>query len=415
MAIKRIAVTCVHTSPLDSFGGKKTGGMNIYVREMARELGTRDIEVDIFTRRQSPQTAEVNNALGDNVRVIQVPCGPPMPLDPDAVYPHLQQFTAGVIAFNTKTDGRRYDLTYSHYWLSGLVAHKLKEVWGLPFAQMFHTLGYMKHRITPDFSGRVANDVRTTNETKLVGWADRIIAATPAEHAQLLWLYRADRRRIAVVPPGVDAALFKPVSELEAKLRLGYRADERVFLFVGRIEPLKAIDTILEAIHILRAGEDGVLDGVRFAIIGGDHGDPELVNLMQLAETLGVADVVDFLGAREQDMLPDYYAASTAVIMPSDYESFGMVALEAMASGTPVIASQVGGLAYLVRDNETGYLVPSREPHTLAARIHALITQPEEQERLGRNAAKLAQQYAWPRITERLLTVFAEMIGARAR
>lgn len=415
MTIRRIAVLCVHTSPLDSFGGKKTGGMNIYVREMAREMGQRGVQVDVFTRRQHPATPEVDSALGENVRVIQVPCGPPTPLDPDAVYEHIAQFTAGVIAFNTKTDGRRYDIVYSHYWLSGLVAHKLKEVWGTPFAQMFHTLGHMKHRITPDYSARVPSDVRTTNEMKLVNWADGIIAATPAEHAQLLWLYRADRRRITIVPPGVDAALFKPLSELEAKVRLGYRADERVFLFVGRIERLKAIDTILEAVQILRTQDEAALEGVRFAIIGGSRTDPELLALMALAESLGVADVVDFLGAREQSVLADYYAASTAVIMPSDYESFGMVALEAMASGTPVIASQVGGLAYLVRDNETGYLVPSREPQLLAARIHHLITQPNEQERLARNAANLAKHYAWPRIVDKLLAAFSEMISTRTR
>jgi D-inositol-3-phosphate glycosyltransferase len=406
--LERIAVLSVHTSPLATLGGNKTGGMNVYINEMARELGCRGIGVDIYTRRVSPDQPEVDVSLGPNVRVIHVLAGPPAPLDPMEIYPHLQQFAAGVIRYTTKQGGLRYDLVYSHYWLSGWVANKLKEVWGTPFVQMFHTLGHMKNRIANE--APPMPDVRVRLETQIVGWADRIIAATEAERSQLLWLYRADRRKIAIVPPGVNAERFFPSSQAEAKAQLGIAEDQNLLLFVGRIEPLKAVDTILEAVLSLRHHNPEVLEKTRFAIIGGTPDNPELTRLVKMAHALNLSDVVEFLGAKDQHLLPLYYTASTAVIMPSDYESFGMVALEAMASGTPVIASEVGGLAFLVRDNETGFLVPVREPVKLASRIYALLTDEEMQKRLGHNAAEMARAYAWPSIVDRLLALFTEVV-----
>lgn len=412
MSIKRVAVLSVHTSPLASLGGNKTGGMNVYVREMARELGRRGVQVDIFTRRADAYSPEIDSSLGDNVRVVQVACGPETYLEPVSVYPHIQQFSAGVIAFTTKHE-MVYDIVYSHYWLSGLVAEKLKEVWGTPFVQMFHTLGHMKNRISSDYNHMQMQmpDVRAINETKIVGWAERVIAATPAEHAQLLWLYRTDRRKIRIIPPGVDACRFTPQDQALAREKLDIPVDHRVLLFVGRIEPLKAVDTILEAVHIIHTNHPESLEKTRIAIIGGTPDNPELQRLKALAEKLNVDHLVDFLGAKDQHLLPIYYAAATAVLMPSDYESFGMVALEAMAVGTPVIASNVGGLAFLVKDDETGYLVPVREPQKLADRINHLLNDTETQRRLGRNAAMLAQEYSWRVIVDKLLTVFEDVIN----
>lgn len=415
MAIQRIAIICIHTSPLDTLGGKKTGGMNVYVREVAREMGRRGIHVDVYTRRSAPDQPEVSHDLGEHVRVIAVPCGPPTVLDPQAVYPYLQQFAAGVIAFTTRHGVPPYDVVYSHYWLSGWVADKLREVWGTPFAQMFHTLGQMKNRILPDFNGIRLPDERVSMEMRLMDWADRLIAATPAEHAQLLWLYRADRRKIVIVPPGVDAGRFRPMPAEQARLQVGLDPQQNVLLFVGRIEPLKAVDCILEALAIIQRERPDLLDNTRFLVIGGRPGDPELTQLERLAHTLGIADHVDFIGSKDQSLLPAYYAAATAVMMPSDYESFGMVALEAMASGTPVIASKVGGLAYLVEDDRTGYLVPAREPSALADRIALLLAQPETRQRLGAQAAQVAAQYTWARIVDRLLVVFEDMQAGKRR
>jgi len=413
MGVQRIAILSVHTSPLAPLGGKKTGGMNVYVREFAEELGRHNIAVDIYTRRAAPNLPDVDNFIGENVRVIHLAAGPLQTLDPNDVYPYVSQFAAGVIAFTTRQH-IKYDLIYSHYWLSGWVAHKLNEVWNTPFVQMFHTLGHMKNRI--DAKQPILPDIRLTVETQVVQWADRIVAATPAEQAQLLWLYRADPRKIVIVPPGVDSSRFRPIPQDEAKARLNIPLKNNLLLFVGRIEPLKAVDTILEAINLIRRDNPQVLEHTAFAIIGGDPDNPadkELSRLRTLSESLNLRDIVDFLGAKDHKMLAYYYAAATAVIMPSDYESFGMVALEAMASGTPVIASEVGGLAYLVNDKKTGFLVPAREPAALAKGIVTLLTDPIKRAQLGQNAAELARQYAWSNIVDQLLPVFEDVAARR--
>ncbi len=413
MTIQRIAMLTVHTSPLAAMGGKKTGGMNVYIREVAQEFARQGITVDIFTRRVAPVQEYIDYGLGDGIRVININAGPAAVLAPNDVYPHVSQFTAGVIAFATRQN-IQYRIIYSHYWLSGWVAKKLKEVWGTPFIQMFHTLGQMKQRIG---SGSTSlPDVRVVTETQIVHWASRIIAATPAEHAQLLWLYRADRRKISIIPPGVDQAKFTPMSQRKARQILGLRQDCHLFLFVGRIEPLKAVDTIIEALSILRAERRDLLKGVCFAIIGGDPNDPsdnELMRLRHMVDELQLTQTVDFLGAKDHQLLPIYYAASTAVIVPSDYESFGMVALESMATGTPVIASEVGGLAYLVKDRETGFHIPVRDPDALARCMQALIQEPKIQKLLSQNAAAFARRYSWRNIADQLVAEMETVLDER--
>ena len=414
MALERIAFISVHASPLAAPGSGKAGGMNVYIRELAQEFGRRGLTVDIYTRRQSAAEPEVSRALGSNVRVISVPAGGLQPLAPDALYPHLSQFTAGVIAFATRA-GLHYDLIYSHYWLSGWVAHKLNEAWGVPFAHMFHTLGQMKNRIVPGQSA-LTPDVRVTVETQVTRWAQRLIAATPAEQLQLLWLYRAERRKILVIPPGVNTDHFHPIPTDHARAALGFPLDANLLLFVGRLEPLKGVDTILDALVLLREREPALFQKTRLVVIGGslsDRADTELARLRQLVAALGLEGTVEFLGAKGQELLPCYYALASAVIMPSDYESFGMVALEAMASGTPVIASEVGGLAFLVRDQETGYLVPVREPAVLADRVARLLRDTKLQQAMRSAAISTARRYSWTLVADQLLAAFTEMVEQR--
>lgn len=412
MTIARLALLSVHTSPLAQLGGSKTGGMNVYVREIAQEFAQRGIAVDIFTRRVAAGTPIVDTSLGDNVRVVHILAGPEQTLAPDDVYPYLPQFTAGVQTFVTG-ESLVYDLIYSHYWLSGMAAHALKAVWDIPFVQMFHTLGQMKNRIVLRDSASLSPDVRVYHETRIVQWANHLIAATTAEQTQLLWLYRADRRKISIIPPGVNTLRFQPVPVVAAKHQLGLPLDEQLLLFVGRIEPLKGVDSILQALAVIHQRSPQLLAAARFIIVGGDTSTMdagELARLRQLGSQLGLSHLIEFLGAKDQSLLPLYYSAALAVIMPSDYESFGLVALEAMACGTPVIASQVGGLAYLIRDGETGFLVPVRDPAILADRITTLLTDVEQRKQMGQAAAALARQYSWSAIADQLLSLFQRVV-----
>ncbi|MCY3780462.1 MAG: glycosyltransferase [Chloroflexi bacterium] len=416
MSIERIALISVHISPLAPMGAAKTGGMNVYIRELSRELGSRGYQIDIFTRRSHKSEPVSDISIGENVRVVYLDAGPPLPLTPEDHYEFLSEFTAQLMAFST-LHSLCYDIVYSHYWLSGCVAAKLKEAWSIRFVHMYHTLGHMKKRI--EVNSHYQPDRRILTEMNILKWADRIIAATPAEQAQLRWLYRASRRQITVIPPGVNTGRFNySMSSGAARESLGIKPESSMLLFVGRIEPLKAVDTILEALHVLRDRAPQLLQQLHFMIVGGDgqsKGDRELKRLQSLSAKLGIDSLVSFVGAKEQSELPRFYAAATAVIMPSDYESFGMVALEAMSTGTPVIASQVGGLQFLVRDQETGYHIPAREPISLADCIIELLTDPTKTAMMGLSAARAAKAYAWSEIADRLLRVFEEVACEKLR
>jgi D-inositol-3-phosphate glycosyltransferase len=312
--------------------------------------------------------------------------------------------------------GLRYDVIHSHYWMSGLAAKVLKESWKVGVVHMFHTLGLMKQRVARDASEK-EGDYRINGEREVLRFADRIIAATPAELAQLQWLYQADTRKISIVPPGVEMSKFYPIPDDEAKAFIGIPPCERMLLFVGRIEPLKGIDILLEALSIMR--RQGVI--VCLSVIGGDptlsseSNSIEMTRLQALREQYGLVDMVTFLGQRAQDTLPYYYSAARAVVVPSHYESFGMVALEAMACGTPVVASQVGGLAYLIQDGETGFTVPVDDPQALAERLTCLVLDDDLHAEMGSRAAAFAREYRWENIAERIIDIYAELMPAEAR
>ena len=305
MPIERIALISVHTGPLAPMGGPKTGGMNVYIRELARELGKQGYLVDIYTRRSHEMEPDVDPSIDENVRVIYLNAGPAMALSPAEHYDILSDFTAELMAFAT-LHRLHYDIVYSHYWLSGWVAAKLKESWGIRFVHMYHTLGHMKKRI--EVNAQYQPDRRILTELHILQWADRIIAATPAEQAQLRWLYRASRRQITVIPPGVNTGHFQnAMSSQDARTTLGIRPDSSMLLFVGRIEPLKAVDTILEALHVLRDRAPDLLQKLHFMIVGGDpHGksDREMKRLQELSIKLGIDSLVSFVGAKEQSELP---------------------------------------------------------------------------------------------------------------
>lgn len=411
----RIAMLSVHTCPLATLGGKETGGMNVYVRDLSRELGRRGHHVDVYTRSQDPDVPRISHELGRGARVIHLPAGPEQPYDKHRVYDHLPQFVDGVLG-QVAGDGISYDLLHSHYWLSGAVAQDLRERWGTPIVHMFHTLGRMKNAVAQRPQERETSR-RITVESGIVRFADALIAATPAEKEQLIQLYDAAPARIRVISPGVDTERFHPIPAAHAKEQIAVCPDRRVILFVGRIEPLKGIDNLLRAIVQVVEEREDLREGLYVPIIGGDPNrvreDDEMARLQELEEELGIGDVVIFLGSKDQDTLQYYYSAAEMVVMPSDYESFGMVALEAMACGAPVIASDVGGLAFLVKDGRTGYRVSARDPEALAEKITLLLTDEVTRRRIGQRAACWAESYAWPHIADQIEDVYEQVTSRK--
>ena len=414
---RRVAMLSVHTCPLAMLGGKKTGGMNVYVRDFSRALACQGVQVDVFTRSQDECQPMVSHDLGHGATVVHIPAGPEHPIPVGDIINYLDEFTEGVLAF-AAAEEVHYDLIHSHYWLSGLVAEQLQRAWPhAPTVHMFHTLGHMKNQIAQEESERAPQD-RLDGEAHVVAVADRLIAATGAEEDQLVELYGADRSKIAVVSPGVDLSRFHPMDKKEAKQRVGIPCGDKNILFAGRIEPLKGVDTLLRAMSILQERYPDAVKNTCVAIIGGDPWadtlDAEMARLQELRTTLGIHDLVVFLGAKDQSILPNYYAAAEMVVMPSHYESFGMVALEAMATGTPVIASEVGGLAHLVKHGYNGFHVPSRDPEALAARMLELLTDSELRLRLGRQAKAYAQQFEWDNVTRQMLNVYRDVLAERS-
>jgi D-inositol-3-phosphate glycosyltransferase len=398
-----------HTCPLATLGGKDTGGMNVYVRELTRKLGSIGVHVDVYTRSQDEHVPHVVHDLGFGNRVVHVPAGPELPLQKQELVDHIPSFVEYILNF-TERKNLEYDVIHSHYWMSGIAGRDLKGVWNVPMVHMFHTLGLMKNRIAR--TGELEGDYRIRGEREVLRSADKIIAATPAELAQLQWLYEVKTDFITIVPPGVNLGRFYPIPKDEAKEYLNFPLSTRMILFVGRIEPLKGIDTLINAVACMR--DEGALNrhDIRLSIIGGDASvsedemDHEMARLHQLRRDLGLDDFITFLGKRSQDSLQYYYSAADVVVVPSHYESFGMVALEAMACGTPVVASQVGGLAYLIRDGETGYHVPDQDPFALCAPLITLLDDEELHTHMSLQAAEDARGYAWEVIAERVLEIY---------
>lgn len=411
--INRIVMLSVHTSPLAMLGGKETGGMNVYVRDLSQELSRRGIYVDVYTRSQDSQLPRVA-PLAERARVIQIKAGPEQPYNKNKVYYHLDEFVEGVKA-QVEQDQVNYDLIYSHYWLSGLVAAALRRAWDIPIVQMFHTLAEMKNRVAQTPEERETGQ-RLDCEGEIMRFADRLIAATPLEKNQMSWLYGANPDKITIVPPGVDLERFKPLNRAEARDYLGIPQGHRLILFVGRIQPLKGIDILLRALAQVKRREPVLAQDICMSIIGGDPNpdsdieQAEFKRLESLQVELGIGDLVTFLGARDQDTLVYYYTAAEMVVMPSHYESFGMVALEAMACGTPVVASDVGGLSFNIEDGYNGFLVPGRDPQALADKIILLLKHSILRDQLSEQAQDWVKTFSWVDIGEELRDIFEQTV-----
>lgn len=409
--MKRIAVLSVHSCPLAALGGKETGGMNVYVRELSREMGRLGIRIDVFTRSQNPHISPIA-PLGRNARVVHLKAGPEKPVPKNELLRYLPQFTAEVIQF-AKRNRVSYDLVHSHYWLSGWAGGRLKQEWALPLVHMFHTLGTLKNAANRKKQEKEPRG-RLVIEGQIMDYADCLVAPSPWEKEQMMIYHQAQPEKIKVIPCGVDLTLFKHYPPSKARKFLGL--SQRPFiLFVGRIDAIKGIDVLVRAIHHLthkplKGGQE-----LGLIIIGGELDlDPQIENqemqrLRKMVARMNLEGLIAFWGAQRQDLLPYFYSAAEALVLPSRYESFGMVALEAMACGTPVIASRVGGLPYTVEDRRTGFLVPEGDWYLLAECIREVIENGELKKKLVAAAQAKVKNFSWPKITQKVLMLYDDL------
>jgi D-inositol-3-phosphate glycosyltransferase len=386
--------------------------MNVYIRAAADRLAARGLDVDVFTRCRGEDLREVED-LGTGPRVVRVKAGPCAPVPKEALPRYVPEFLGGMLR-RARIEHRGYDVVHSHYWLSGWVGRAAKELWGVPLVASFHTLGKVKNYSLA--RGEPAEPPsRLVGEQAVIAEADRLTAATPSEASQLVGLYGADPERIRLAPPGVDHAVFFQRPRPLAKERL-HLTGVRLALFVGRLQmhkgPDVAVRTLAEAVS--RAPSDS--DDLVLAIVGGPSGTgsgAEMARLAELASALGVADRVMFFPPQPQPRLADFYAAADALLVPSRSESFGLVALEAQACGTPVVASAVGGLRYSVVDGVTGSLVDGHDPADHAERLLALLRDRRRSDAMSGAAVRHARAFSWEATASEIDAVYRELLAER--
>lgn len=389
----------LHSCPLDVPGRRDTGGMNVYVHQLARSLAKQGIAVDIFTSSHGCTSAG-KGVLRDQVRLIHLPVnyhGGKLGL-----YRHLPELTAAINRF-AREEGTGYRLVHSHYWLSGLAGMELADQWKVPHITMLHTSGRAKnHYLGPG----TESELREKAEEKILAAADLVVASTAREKEDLQGMYGAQERKIAVIPCGVDLEMFRPYPKLVARKALGLNG-QPVVLYVGRIEPEKGIDLLLEAQAISPAGHQNT----RLMIVGGDEAEGrELGKLRHISAKLGIAARVVFQGAVAQARLPFFYSSADVCVLPSRYETFGMVALESLACGTPVIASRVGAMEDVIQPGRNGFLLDTLSPESVASLQSQLLWDNSLRQKMSESARDTVQYYAWSGIAEKVARQYKRLL-----
>lgn len=406
---RKIALISEHASPLATLGGVDNGGQNVYVAQVARALAALGCQVDVFTRRDDSELEEVYR-WEPGVRIIHVPAGPPRYIEKEGLLPYMKQFARYMIQFIRRYG--RYDLIHANFWMSGLVAAIVKRDLGIPFVITFHALG----RVRRVFQGEndAFPDARFAVEDYVIAAADRIIAECPQDKEDLTHFYRANPRRVTIVPAGFDSREMEPIEQAAARRLLGLDPHERIILQLGRIVPRKGIDNVISGLARL-VHDHGI--SARLLVVGGETEDPspsatpELARLMKIARDGNVAGLVTFTGRRQRDLLKYYYSAADVFVSTPWYEPFGITPLEAMACGTPVIGANVGGIKFTVVDGKTGFLVPPNDPQALAARLAEIFQNQTLRRALGRQAVERVQaHFTWSRITGQLFEVYDAVI-----
>jgi D-inositol-3-phosphate glycosyltransferase len=409
---KRIALISEHASPLCVLGGVDSGGQNVYVGQVARQLAALGHEVDVFTRRDSARLPEVAEWVS-GIRILHVPAGPPQFVRKEEMLPYMDEFAAYLQRF-CRCQRVPYDLIHANFWMSGLVACELKKALGIPFVITFHALGRVRRLHQKDADQ--FPDTRFEIEDRIVAEADRIIAECPQDEEDLIRLYNADPAKIAIVPCGFDPLELGPISKPLARFALDLPPEEPVILQLGRMVPRKGVDNAIRGFARL-VNQYHV--PARLLIVGGDSDDPdptqtpEIGRLQAIVQEEGVLERVTFVGRRGRETLKYYYSAADVFVTTPWYEPFGITPVEAMACGTPVVGSNVGGIKYTVRDGETGYLVPARDPDKLAERLAHIYRHPKLLTVLSRQAVHRANDlFTWEKVTANLAAVYDEVLSA---
>ena len=401
MSKLRIAMLSAHSCPVGNLGAKDTGGMSVYIRELAHELGKQGHCVDIYTRVHDLADPQIID-LGHQAQLIHLKAGDEEDIHKLALYSYLPDFACNLENYRRNNE-LQYDLIFSHYWLSGWVGRYLQMWWQVPHIAMFHTLGAVKNNIG---IGEDEPELRIVNEGETVRDCHRIIASTEGEKEELVRYYGASPDKVGVVPCGVNMGLFQPIDRSIARMRLDLSVD-KLLLFVGRIDPLKGLEQLLKAIPYIQN-----IEGMRLLIIGGD-GDSqrEMERLYSLSCELGIQDMVAFRGLVRHNELPYFYSAADICIVPSYYESFGLVALESLSCGTPVIATEVGNLRNIMRQGENGYILKSNSPHEIAEKIDILSSERNSEIESSWHIRETVSGYSWTNITEAIVGEFRQVLS----
>ena len=400
MSVERTAFITFHACPLAAPGQGKSGGMNVYVRQLAAALGNMGMPIDIFTREHADVVNRIEH-IGPNVRVVHLKAGEP-DTHIEGLYAELPGFLDRLNAFREE-EGLEYDVIHSHYWLSAWIGRELSQVLNVPHVVTFHTLGLIKMQSR---AGEVEQVERPVIETEVMATVDRIIAFSPHERDAMVRLYAADANKVSLVPCGVDLSVFRPLDQKTVRNRLGLNG-EKILLYVGRVEPLKGLDLLVET-----AAQMDSEDGVRMMVVGADaNGGQEMDRVKQLAKERNLEDQIDFIGQVDHLELPLYYNAADVCVVPSYYESFGLVALESMACGTPVVATRVGGLSTIIQHGRTGYLKPWRCPDAFANSVEMLISSDSLQQSMGEAARQRAKAMGWHNVAEMMWGEYSALTG----
>jgi D-inositol-3-phosphate glycosyltransferase len=412
--MRRVAMISEHANPVAALGGTDSGGQNVYVEQVSRGVARLGFAVDVYTRADNP-CALLPRQIDDNVWVIPVSAGPLAPIPKDAIWPYLPEFLTSILRLASQR--QPYDLIHGNFWMSGWLGAELKSHWQIPLVQIFHALGIIKrqHQGEADTSPPERFDV----ECAVLRAADRIIAQCPSEVEDLATWYGADLSKIQVVPSGVDIRRFFPVPTDQARRDLGLRPDQLIAVYVGRLVQRKGIENVIRAIPKL---EPTLARRFQFLVVGGETAEadlerePEISRLAQIAAELGVRDRVTFVGHRPTDILRIYYSAADVFVSTPWYEPYGLTPLEAMACGTPVICSAVGGIKFTVAHGETGFLVKPEDSSELAQRLTEILADPVLRRRFSANArSRVEHTFTWPIVAQRTAELYLEVLRERCR